>query len=57
MAGILYINNAGSLGKLPEETPGQLINNKLIMSPSPIFINQVILGEYILSTSFDPTRN
>lgn len=30
---------------LPEGTLCQLINNKLVMSPAPIDIHQVVLGE------------
>jgi hypothetical protein len=37
---------------LPEGTLCQLINNKLIISPSPIDIHQVVLGEIILRFLF-----
>lgn len=36
---------------LPEGTLCQLINNKLIMSPSPIDIHQVVLGEIYIEIS------
>lgn len=36
---------------LPEGTLCQLINNKLIMSPAPIDIHQVILGEIYIEIS------
>ena len=36
---------------LPEGTMCQLVNNKLIMSPSPIDIHQVILGEIYIEIS------
>jgi len=37
---------------LPEGTLCQLINNKLIMSPAPIFIHQVVLGEIYFEIAF-----
>ncbi len=36
---------------LPEGTLCQLINNKLIMSPAPIDIHQVVLGEIYIEVS------
>ena len=37
---------------LPERTLYQLINNKLIMSPASLDIQQVVLGEFILKSAF-----
>jgi Uma2 family endonuclease len=42
---------------LPEGTLCQLINNKLVMSPAPIDIHQVILGEIYIEISLYLRKN
>jgi Uma2 family endonuclease len=42
---------------LPEGTLCQLINNKLIMSPSPLDIHQVVLGDIYLEIALHLRKN